>query len=216
MKWNRSTLLALGFILVGIFIIYVEFRGDKTSVSNEGEMDTSELSEASPEEKAKMEAEEKAGKYDCDIEEKKQVMSEAYMRPLIKRDDKYVALLKYYDCHPIHRGDVVLAYTTDDKEPVVRIVRGVPGDKYQVISDTKNKSWNIKINEEILKTDTTPYYFGSVQGAALLEEQKSKGPNLGNDEFILFSMISPGSRDSGMVGRISRAKILGKVKTLKK
>jgi len=54
------------------------------------------------------------------------------------------------------KGDIVLFQPDPELNPVVKIIKGLPGDSLSLRGDGKN--WNIIINEEILRTSTGDAY----------------------------------------------------------
>jgi hypothetical protein len=96
--------------------------------------------------------------------------------------------------------------------PVVRIARGVPGDKFELISDKPNHAWNIKINGKfVLDNVGKPYFFGAETPPTLSLYEKSHHGLLGPGEAIIFSSFPPGDKDSGVSGLASVDDLVGRV-----
>src|SRR5690348_7256404 len=58
------------------------------------------------------------------------------------------------------RGDTVSYRFSPNQEPVPRIVRGIPGDRFELLPDEAHGAWNLKINGELIMSGDQPYFFG--------------------------------------------------------
>jgi signal peptidase I len=114
--------------------------------------------------------------------------------PFIKPGQTIKALFGYYDCHEIKRGDVVLFDYAGNKNPVIKIVKGVSGDKF-----------------ELRQLDSRAYLiYGNAYKMLSLYEKDYKGVIPKNAYLLLGNRIS-GSVDSTTFGLVEKSDIIAKV-----
>lgn len=133
-----------------------------------------------------------------------------FMVPKYKQGDEVEVTYGYFPCHALERDQLVIYRKSELAEPVMRIVRGIPGDEYKLIK-TKENTWEIEINGELLEVDDKAYHFGSNNPPVLSLSEKATGGVLGPTHVLIFSMVSPGYDDSGTLGVISITDLIGKV-----
>jgi len=49
--------------------------------------------------------------------------------PTIKSGETVKILSGYYNCHEVDEGDIVIYHYSGDTNPLIKIVKGIPGDK---------------------------------------------------------------------------------------
>lgn len=138
------------------------------------------------------------------------VVGDNFMLPKHKQGDEVEVTYGYYPCHALERDALVIYKKSELAEPVMRIVRGIPGDEYKLIK-TKENTWNIEVNGEMIEVDGKPYNFGSNNPPVLSLSEKATGGVLGPTHVLIFSLVPPGYDDSGVVGVISITDLIGKV-----
>jgi len=129
---------------------------------------------------------------------------------LLESGQEVTASMGYYQCHDARRGDIVLYKLAASSEPIVKIVRAIPGDTWslQEVGDR----YQIIVNGRVLTTSKNePYQFGS-KNAALLENyiRDYKGI-IPENAYLIFGNQVSGSVDSSRLGLVSKKDFLGKV-----
>lgn len=143
-------------------------------------------------------------------------MRDPYMKGLIEQGEKYELILNYYKCNKPQIGDAVAYLPPGQKIPIVKIIRALEGDQYDLKYNPKQKSWNISVNKKMLMFNQEPYFFGAPSKPTLSLYLKDRPKGLLKDEMIIFSNYPPGSRDSGIFGIYSTNSLIGKVVIPKK
>ncbi len=149
----------------------------------------------------------------CPIKIEEKIVRGNSLEPLIKDGETIEVLFGYYDCHPIQRNDIVLYSYSGNKNPIIKIIKGIPGDKFSL--KKTNNGWYILINGEILKnSENQPYIFDD-QGYRLLSlyEKDYKGI-IPEDAYLLLGNLPQGSLDSSHFGLVGKKNILGKVRII--
>lgn len=149
----------------------------------------------------------------CITSTESKTMTDAYLKGLLERGESYQAEVGYYDCNPVNRDDIVLQKISSAIEPVVRIVRGVPGDSFELKQDEKDKNhWFVKINDKHISDFFNKNYFVKASREPVLKTQElAKNGVLGKDDYIVLSNFPPGMADSGSLGVISKKYLKAKI-----
>jgi hypothetical protein len=126
---------------------------------------------------------------------------------------KFTVLPNWYACHPVERGDLIYLRYSFKFDPVIRIVYGIPGDRFEVTKNDAHKAWSVSINGDPVKDGEEAHFFGTENPPMLsLYTEANKGI-LGPKNFIVFSETSPSIADSGSLGLVNVDDFLGKVQT---
>lgn len=148
----------------------------------------------------------------CPGPDEKRKMTDGFMKGILEKDQEYTLATNWYWCNQLERNDLVLLKFAPGLDPVVRRAIGIPGDKFQVTFDKKNKNWNLKINGKLIMSEEKPYFFGAEMPPPLKLLEESRKGVLQNREFIMLSTFPPGDADSGRLGVVNLNDALGKVK----
>ena len=147
---------------------------------------------------------------DCFIETEERIVKGSSLSPLVKPGQTIKALFGYYNCNEIKRGDVVLFNYAGNKNPLIKIVKGISGDKFQL--KQLDSSWNIIVNNKIVKnSEDKPYLIsGNAYKMLSLYEKDYKGIIPENTYLLLGNRVS-GSLDSTTFGLVDKNGIIAKV-----
>jgi signal peptidase S26 family len=143
-------------------------------------------------------------------------MPDGSMDGLLKQNQKFKVTQNWYACNPLERGDLVYYRFSTSNDPIVRVLRAIPGDEFEVLRDEKYGAWNIKVNSDMVmdKASGEPYYFGAKPTATLSLYEKANKGKLQEGDVIVLSNVPPGSNDSGLFGVANVADIVGKVEVV--
>ncbi|OFZ14875.1 MAG: hypothetical protein A2Z20_04615 [Bdellovibrionales bacterium RBG_16_40_8] len=152
------------------------------------------------------------GNLNCVKDSIAQTVSDNNMAGIIPKNSVVKIMLGYYGCNNVKRDDLVWYRFSDHINPVVRLVRGLPGDKYSLTPDPSDKErWFININGKPVKSEKENFYIKSNTVPPLKTYELSRGGVLQTDEFIILSNFPPGISDSSNLGLISKKTLVGKV-----
>jgi signal peptidase I len=147
---------------------------------------------------------------DCVSQIEEKIVSGSSLAGVLEAGEKIKIMYDYYQCHEVQRGDIVVFQPDPEMNPVVKIIKGLPGDSLSLSGDGKN--WNILVNGEILKTSTGDAYQVNDQAFQMLSlyirDYQDKIPPKAH--LLLGNAIS-GSSDSTKYGLIDISDIIGKV-----
>lgn len=157
----------------------------------------------------------KIGNVNCVKESLRIFANDDLMTEILKKGQPATLLTHFYKCNPVKKNDLVYFRFSEHIDPVIRIVKGVPGDRYQLVEDKSRKGqWTISINGELILDGSSPgqpYLMASNSVPPLKTYELSRGGLLREDEYIVLSTRSPSLSDSTNLGLISKNSFVGKV-----
>jgi signal peptidase I len=147
----------------------------------------------------------------CPIKIEKKIVRGNSLEPLIKDGETIEVLFGYYSCNTIQRNEVVLYNYAGNKNPIIKIIKGIPGDKFSL--KKTNRGWYILINGEILKNSENQPYILDERGYRVLSlyEKDYKGI-IPENAYLILGNLPQGSLDSTHFGLVGEKDILGKVR----
>ncbi len=127
---------------------------------------------------------------------------------VLENADRVTVETNYYACNDVKTGDMVLYNQLQGSPPVMKIVRGVPGDKLAIVKS--GAVWNILVNGAILENSKGEVY--GVEFPTMLDYyiRASKGV-IPAGEYLLLGNLAVGSDDSTKFGFAGKTNVLGKV-----
>ena len=147
----------------------------------------------------------------CLVRTEEKIVRGNSLQGLIEDGQIIKALFGYYDCNKIERNDVVLYSVSGREAPLIKIIRGLPGDKFNLQIATAG-GWHILINNEILKNSQDTPYLISEQGYRMLSlfinDFQGRIPA---EAYLILSNLPQGGIDSTQFGLIHKKDILGRV-----
>lgn len=131
---------------------------------------------------------------------------------ILTKGQTYKVLMGYYRCNEVSRGDLVLYQFSDEILPVIRIVRGIPNDQVETREVSKGL-WEIRVNSNpIPGPDGGDFQLTELASPPLVNTlMKSRNGVLKNDEYLLMTLLPPGSDDSLRLGPAPKSRLRGKV-----
>jgi hypothetical protein len=138
-------------------------------------------------------------------------VKDEHLKGLFNEGDKLKIYPNFYQCNQVQRGDYVHFSIAEGLPPVVRIVHGLPGDRYDIAEDKSTKGrWSIAINGEAVQANGAAYFLQSNTIPPLRTYQLSRNGVLADNEYIILSATPPGLSDSSNLGLIQRERFVGK------
>lgn len=148
-----------------------------------------------------------AEKIGCDVSTKKMTVQGYSMYPFINPEKEITALFGYYDCHPIERGDVVLYKYSGNDNLLIKFVKAVPGDRWELKKG--EEGCEIVVNGSVLSnSEGKPY---SITDCKMLQLYVSDYPVIPENTYLLLGDKTDGSIDSTTFGLVSGDDIEAKV-----
>lgn len=129
---------------------------------------------------------------------------------VIEDGAKVKILNNYYQCHAVARGDIVAYRYAGDSAPLIKIVKGVPGDKFDLQSVADGSV--LTINGEIVFNSLgQPYILGKDAGKMISLYIKDYNGVIPPNAYLILGNLANGSLDSTRFGLVDKGDILGKV-----
>lgn len=149
----------------------------------------------------------------CSEEYSEERATDPQMAGIIEPGAAVTLIRGFYACNPLERGDLVSFRYHQEQPPVIRVVRGIPGDRFEVIKDPKGSGWKIRINNEFIKVGKNEdLVYGSPSFVPPLGlAAKSHSNVIAEGEVILMTNSHSGKFDSTLMGLLSVKDIIGKI-----
>lgn len=148
--------------------------------------------------------------YNCVTKTEEKFVRGNSLSGLIDKGSTIKILFGYYNCNEVLIKDIVAYNFSGNAEPIIKIIKGLPGDKFSLIKN--GNYWNILINGEIVKnSENLPYQLDEKSYRLLsLYERDYKGV-IPSNAYLLLGNLASGSLDGSRFGLIDKSEILGKV-----
>ena len=135
------------------------------------------------------------------------------LQGLIEDGQIIKVFLGYYDCHQIKRGNIILFTHGGSENPLIKIVKGIPGDKFNLQEIASG--WHILINENILKnTLGKPYLINQSDYKMLSLYIIDHNGIIPEEALLIMGNLVSGTTDSSRLGLINIRDVLGRAKPL--
>lgn len=145
------------------------------------------------------------------ITEKTEIVQGDSMMGILKNGQEITVLKGYYQCNEVKRDDIVVYSYAGNPIPIVKSVKAIPGDRFEVRVN-KDGLWNILVNNTILKTsDGTPYALAEPKSKMLALYVNSYHGIVPTDAYIILGNLPGGTTDSTQFGLVSKVDFIGKV-----
>ncbi|MFA6550995.1 MAG: signal peptidase I [Patescibacteria group bacterium] len=151
----------------------------------------------------------------CVSEQTDEIVRGQSLSGLIEEGQTVKLLKNFYNCNPIQRGDIVAYSYTGRPEPIIKIAKGLPGDRFNLQKNERG-NYNILINAKIITTSANQPYVLQAGTQKMLElyvnDYKGVIPP---DTYLIFGNIATGSLDSTRFGLVGKEGIIGKIESKK-
>lgn len=148
--------------------------------------------------------------YGCIVNVDKRIVRGDSLSGIIETGEIIKIAFGFYDCNEINREDIVVYNFSGGSDPIIKMVKGLPGDKFEFLNSGEN--WQLLINGEISKNSRgEPYYFNESSYNLLNLYAKDYNNIIPPDAYLILGNLANGSLDSSRFGLVSKNDILGKV-----
>lgn len=133
------------------------------------------------------------------------------LAPFISDGQKIKLLLGYYQCHPINRNDVIVYQYAGQETPLLKIVKGLPGDRFAIARAKNGSEWNLLINDQLARNSEYIPYSLTDQGHRLMElYARDYGGTIPRNAYLILGNRPEGTLDSTRFGLVGASEIIGK------
>jgi len=147
---------------------------------------------------------------ECPIRLEKNIVRGNSLSGLIEHGTEIDTLFGYYDCREVQRNDIVLYWYGRNDVPLIKIVRGIPNDHFNLGKTIGG--WNILINGEVLKNSMgEPYLISERKQQMLSLYENDYNGIIPPDSYLILSNVASGGIDSTFFGLVHKEDILAKV-----
>lgn len=132
------------------------------------------------------------------------------MSPLIEEGEKVAVYENFQDCYQVKRGDLAIYNYAGNDAPLIKAVKGIPGDNFSVqkIPEKKDRYQIIINNKPVKNSEEKIYAYGKEQ-IDLLSAYAEDYPKIPEDSYLLLADNPKNATDSTKFGLISINEIEG-------
>lgn len=146
----------------------------------------------------------------CVIEEEIKKVRGNSLSGIIENEEEVSVLNGFYKCNKAERNDIILYEFGGSSNPLIKIIKGVPGDNLK-LQETQG-GWLILINGNPLKTSIGEPYIVNSQAFNMLSLYiKDYGGKIPDNTYLLLGNVPQGSLDSTRFGLVDQSDFIGKV-----
>jgi len=129
---------------------------------------------------------------------------------VLENGESVKVLFGFYDCNEVKREDIVVYNYAGNHEPIIKIVKGVPGDNFSF--KKSGYGWNILIGNRVVNNSRNqPYLLDEESYKILLLYKNDYQGVIPANTYLILGNLPAGSLDSSRFGLISAEDILGAV-----
>ena len=114
----------------------------------------------------------------------------------------------YYRSHPVERNDVVLVDYAGNENDLIKIVKGVAGDRLALQEEDVSRGWNILINGKVLSNSEGRDYVITGKRRKMISLYTGVIPE---NVYLILGNVPSGSLDSTRFGLINERQIIARV-----
>lgn len=117
----------------------------------------------------------------------------------------------FYKCtdNEVKRDDVILFSYSGNKDPLIKIVKAVPGDKFALFH--VGNGWNISINDEMLTNSKGDLYLINRERYEMLAlYEKDYHGVIPPNSYLILGNLTEGSTDSTQFGLVDKGSLIAK------
>ena len=138
------------------------------------------------------------------------VVRSGSMSPLLRDGDNVRVYYGFYDTHEVERGDLAVCRFSFRRDPVIKLVRAVPGDRF-ALQELPDGGARLVVNGAVLVNSAgTPHKFSGRRKRMLALYARDYGGVIPPGAYLLLGDNSEGSLDSGRFGLAAREALVGK------
>lgn len=120
-------------------------------------------------------------------------------------------LFGYFGCHPVGREDVVAYAYAGNPAPIIKVVKGLPGDSFGLEQSTGG--WRILVNGSVVTNSRKePYLLDANSHRMLALYERDYHGRIPRDAYLILGNLATGSLDSSRFGLVGKRDLLGKVR----
>lgn len=150
----------------------------------------------------------------CPVTKEKVIVRGGSLEPIVMSGEVITILRGYYQCREPKRNDIVVYRYGGRPDPLVKIVRGIPGDSFSVVPGDKGGEWHILVNGRVLENSSGDPYTLNIYAKDLLSlYEKDYRGRIPSEAYLLLGNLpsTEGSLDSRNFGLAGKEDLIGKV-----
>jgi len=148
-------------------------------------------------------------KIECTVDSKTVIVNGYSMYPFLDSGKEITALYGYYDCNSVSRNDIVLYAYSGNKNLLIKFIRAVPGDRWNLKEVDGN--YEIAVNDISIVNSEGKKYSIQESSVKMLELYIKDYPVIPENTYLLLGDQISGSMDSTRFGLVGKKEIMAKI-----
>lgn len=146
----------------------------------------------------------------CSVQMEERIVRGNSLSGLIENGEVVTVLFGYYECDEIRRDDLVLYSYAGNEVPLIKIIKGIPGDDFK-LEQAEPEVWHILVNGKVVRnSEGNPYFISGNRYKMLALYEKDFRGKIPKGVYLLLGNLVSGAVDSTRFGFVSKETILGK------
>lgn len=122
--------------------------------------------------------------------------------------------MNYYACNKGERGEIVMIKSPGRDDPIFKYIKMVPGDKYSVVQNNKDKKYHVVVNgDEMENSKGETYTFTERKSRMIKLYESNFKDGIKQGVYFVFGESPAGGFDSTRFGPVTSERMIGKVLT---
>lgn len=133
------------------------------------------------------------------------------LAPLINPGQTIKLVYGYYDYQPVKREDIIAYNYAGNAVPIIKIIKAIPGDKWELKKNDQSDSYRIIVNGQSLKNSLGEFYQIPEAEIKMLKLYVRDYPIIPLNTYLILGNRTAGTLDATRFGLINKKDIIGKV-----
>lgn len=206
-KIIRYLIFLVSFLIVlGVFVIAYWLTKDNREIILPGSPSQSQI----PSKEVGLPSVDSESK--CPIEYEIKTVSGTSLSGIVEPGAKVELARGYYKCRLVLREDIVAYDFAGNPNPIIKIVKAIPGDSFHLEKDAKSGGWLIYVNGAALRNSEGKEYLLNDQTRKMLSLYEADYRGLiPLDAYLILGNRPEGTTDSTRFGLIGKGDVIGKI-----
>ena len=137
------------------------------------------------------------------------------LHPLLSSGDS-VSIIRSNDTTDLKTDDIIACRFSGSVNPLIKIIKGQPGDHWELVKQEDIDAYEIKVNGQVLVTSEGKHYSIPEPRSKMIKLYAENYPVIPEDTYLVLGNRPEGTLDSTRFGLIHGRQIIGRVEALEK
>ncbi len=146
----------------------------------------------------------------CPMRSQREAVEGSSLRGIVEDGSVVTILYGYYSCHVPLRDEVAAIRYAGNKNPLIKVIKGVPGDVFGL--EPVSGGQTLLINHRPVFTSAgAPYVFSAQKARVFSLYIRDYQGVIPDNAYLVLGNLPDGTMDSSQFGLIDKASLIGRV-----